>query len=90
MLVRIWVIASIGVLSRGSISMAKSRFGIEKPVVWCGVGLLGRLQPRTKKCGMYKICSGWGRGLQAGIRVIAAGKVLPMSTSGGSKTNWDV
>ena len=90
MLVGIWVIATINVLSRGSISMAKSRFGIEKPVVWCGVGLLGRLQPRTKNRGMYKICSGWGRGLQAGIRVIAAGIVLPMSTSGGSKTNWDV
>ena len=90
LLVGIWVIATINVLSRGSISMAKSRFGIEKPVVWCRAGLLGRLQPRTKNRGMYKICSGWGRGLQAGIRVIAAGKVLPMSTSGGSKTNWDV
>ena len=90
LLVGIWVIATINVLSMGSISMAKSRFGIEKPVVWCRVGLLGRLQPRTKNRGMYKICSGWGRGLQAGIWVIAAGKVLPMSTSGGSKTNWDV
>ena len=90
MRVGVGVIAAIHVLAMGSISMAESRFGIEKPVVWCGVGLLGRLQPRTKNRGMYKICSGWGRGLQAGIRVIAAGIVLPMSTSGGSKTNWDV
>ena len=84
------MIATINVLSMGSISMAKSRFGIEKPVVWCRVGLLGRLQPRTKNCGMYKISSGWGRGLQAGIRVSAAVNVLPLSTSGGSKTNGDV
>ena len=77
-----WGIATINVLSMGSISMAKARFGTGKPVVWCGVGLLGRLQPRTKNRGMYKICGGWGRGLQAGIRVIAAVNVLPLSTSG--------
>ena len=90
LLVGIWVIATINVLSMGSISMAKSGFGIGKPVVWCRVGLLGMLQPRAKKGGMYKMFSGWGRGLQAGIRVIDAVNVLPLSTSGGSKTNGDV
>ena len=90
MLVGIWVIATINVLSMGSISMAKSGFGMWKPVVWCGVGLLGMLQPRTKNRGMYKISSGGGGGLQAGIRVSAAVNVLPLSTFGGSKTNGDV
>ena len=71
MLVGIWVIATINVLSRGSISMAKSRFGIEKPVVWCGVGLLGRLeQNHAQAARALKLA-------RPGVRVMVSALALP-------------
>ena len=88
MLVGIRVIATIIVIPSGPISGGKSRFGIGKSIFWCRVGLLGSLQQGAKIRRMSKKSGGWGRGLQAGIWVIAAVKVVPISTSGGCKSNW--
>ena len=90
MLVGIRVIATIIMVPSGPISGGKSRFGIGKSIFRCRLGLLGSLQHRAKICRMSKKSGGWGRGWQAGIRVIAAVKVVPISTSGGCKSNWGI